>query len=57
LLTVRDICELLQVRKRFVYGACDRGELEYLKFEGVVQIEGRDLKRWIVSGSKPPDSA
>jgi len=57
LLTVGEICALLQVRKSFVYGGCDCGRLEYVKFEGVVQIEGRDLKRWIVSGSKPPDSA
>jgi hypothetical protein len=30
-----------------VYAACARGELEYVKFEGAVQIEGRDLKRWV----------
>ena len=58
LLTFQDICELLQVRTSFVYGACDRGDLEYVKLEGVVQIEGRDLKRWISSvSSEPPDSA
>jgi len=48
LLTVDEICALLQVRKSIVYGACDRGELEYVKFEGAVQVEGRDLKHWVV---------
>src|SRR5205823_5465579 len=48
LLTVAEICALLQVGKSIVYGACDRGELEYVKFEGAVQVEGRDLKHWVV---------
>jgi len=58
LLTAGDICALLQVRKSFVYGACDRGDLEYVKFEGVVLIEGRDLKRWWIVRvfSTPPGS-
>ena len=52
-----EICALLQVRKSVVYGACDRGELEYVKFEGAVQIEGRDFKRWfVIVQPKPPSS-
>ena len=46
LLTVADICALLQIRKSVVYAACDSGDLEYVKFEGIVQVEGRDLKKW-----------
>jgi integrase len=49
-----EICALLQVRKSIVYGACDRGALEYVRFEGAVQIEGRDFKRWFLS--EPSDS-
>jgi len=56
LLTVGEICALLQVRTSIVYGACDRGELEYVKFEGAVQIEGRDLKHWVASGPAKPRS-
>jgi len=56
LLTVAEICALLQVRKSIVYGTCDRGELEYVKFEGAVQIEARDFKRWFASASDPSDS-
>jgi excisionase family DNA binding protein len=51
LLTVAEVCALLQIRKSIVYAACDRGELQYVKFEGAVQIEGRDLKRWF--GNEP----
>jgi len=42
LLTVADISALLQIRKSVVYRACDRGDLGYVKFEGAVQVEGRD---------------
>ena len=57
LLTVAEICALLQIRKSIEYEACDRGHLEYFKFEGTVQIEGRDLKRWVVRvASDPRDS-
>jgi len=45
---VAENCALLQVGKSIVYGACDRGELEYVKFEGAVQVEGCDLKHWVV---------
>src|SRR6267143_1599828 len=31
LLTVADICALLQIRKSVVYRACDRSDLEYVK--------------------------
>jgi hypothetical protein len=55
LLTVADICALLQIRKSVVYRACDRGDLGYVKFEGAVQVEGRDLKRWVLNvPSRPP---
>jgi len=54
LLTVAEICALLQVRKSIVYRACDRGELEYVKFEGTVQIEGRDFKRWCLRDPSDP---
>ena len=54
-LTVADICALLQIRKSVVYRPCDRGDLGYVKFEGAVQVEGRDLKRWVLSvRSRPP---
>jgi len=54
LLTVADVCALLQIRRSVVYGACDHGDLEHVKFEGAVQIEGRDLKHWIVSVPSKP---
>ncbi len=38
LLTVADVCALLQIRKSVVYAACDHGDLAYVKFEGAVQI-------------------
>jgi hypothetical protein len=45
--TVADISALLKIRKSDVYSACDHGHLRYVKFEGVVQVEGRELKAWI----------
>jgi hypothetical protein len=49
LFTVAQVAELLQVRKTDVYAACDRGQLQYVRFEGAVQIEGRDLKSWALN--------
>jgi hypothetical protein len=47
LFTVAEISSLLKIRKQDVYSACDRGLLRYVKFEGVVQVEGREIKTWI----------
>ena len=50
LFTVAEISSLLKIRKQDVYSACDRGLLRYAKFEGVVQVDGRELKAWICTG-------
>ena len=52
LFTLAEISMLLKVRKSDVYAACDRGDLEYVKFQGAVQVEGRDLKRWVLRRSQ-----
>jgi excisionase family DNA binding protein len=49
LFTVAEIAALLKVPKSVVYAACDRGELQYMKFEGIVQVEGHDLKAWLAN--------
>ena len=49
LFTVAQVAELLQIRKTDVYAACDKGHLAYVKLEGAVQIEGRDLKAWALN--------
>ena len=58
LFAISEVAELLKVPKSAVYSACDRGDLSYLKFEGAVQIEGRDLKAWLATchrtESSPP---
>jgi excisionase family DNA binding protein len=46
LFTVVEVAELFKVRKTDVYKACDGGNLPYVRFEGAVQIERRDLKLW-----------
>jgi excisionase family DNA binding protein len=53
LFTVSEIAKLLQAPRSVVYAACDRGELEYMKFEGVVQVEGRHLKSWLRATAHP----
>ena len=49
---VTEVAALLNVRKSDAYSTCDRGGLRYVKFEGIVQVEGRDLKAWL-AGSSP----
>jgi hypothetical protein len=51
LFTVAEISTLLKIRKSDVYRACDRGHLQYVKFEGIVQVEGQDLKRWVLGAT------
>ncbi len=50
LFTISEVAGLLKVPKSVVYSACDRGLLRYVKFERVVQVEGRELKAWIGPG-------
>jgi hypothetical protein len=50
LFTVAEISSLLKIRRQDVYSACDRGLLRYVKLEGFVQVEGRELKAWIGPG-------
>ncbi len=49
LFTISEVAALLNVPKSAVYSACDRGDFQYVKFEGAVQVEGRDLKPWLAS--------
>ncbi len=49
LFTISEVSGLLNVPKSAVYSACDRGDLQYVKFEGAVQVEGRDLKTWLAA--------
>jgi hypothetical protein len=51
LYTAAEISALLKIRKSDVYRACDRGQLQYVKFEGIVQVEGQDLKRWLLGAT------
>ena len=47
--TIAEVAAFLRAPKSAVYSACDRGDLQYVKFEGAVQVEGRDLKAWLAS--------
>jgi excisionase family DNA binding protein len=49
LFTISEVSGLLKVPKSAVYSACDRGDLQYVKFEGAVQVEGRDVKAWLAA--------
>ncbi len=57
LFTISEVSGLLKVPKSVVYSACDRGDLQYVKFEGAVQVEGRDRKAWLASCHRPESSA
>jgi len=52
LFTVAEISTMVKIRKSDVYSACDRGHLRYTKFEGTVQVEGRDLKAYLDLGAR-----
>ncbi len=52
LFTVAEISSLLKIRKSDVYSACDHGHIRYVKFEGAVQVEGRDLKAYLDLGAR-----
>jgi excisionase family DNA binding protein len=56
LFTVAEVAALLKAPRSVVYAACDRGELQYMKFEGIVQVEGRELKAWLTACHRPPRS-
>ena len=43
---------LLKIRRSDVYGACDGGHLLCVRFEGAVQMEGRDLKAYLDPGAR-----
>jgi excisionase family DNA binding protein len=57
LFTIAEVAVLLNVPKSVVYSACDRGQLQYVKFEGTVQVEGRDLQTWLASCHRPKPPA
>jgi excisionase family DNA binding protein len=56
LFTIAEVAGLLKVPKSVVYSACDRGDLQYVKFEGAVQVEGRDVKTWLTACHRTPSS-
>src|SRR5260370_15813763 len=56
LFTIAEVAAILKAPKSAVYSACYRGELQYVKFEGAVQVEGRDLKAWLASWHRTPSS-
>jgi excisionase family DNA binding protein len=56
LLTVSEAASYLGVSKLDIYEACDRGRIPYVRFEGTVQVEVRDLKAWakeVIAPSRP----
>jgi hypothetical protein len=56
LFTISEISGLLKVPKSVVYSAGGRRDLRYVKFEGALQVEGRDLKAWLAACHRTPSS-
>ena len=52
--TMSEMATLLNVPKSAVYSACDGGDLQYVKLEGAVQVEDRDLKAWLTACHRIP---
>lgn len=47
LLTVDQVCELLQVDRRWIYKACQRGVLPYVKVGKYLRFRHADLEVWL----------
>jgi excisionase family DNA binding protein len=56
LLTVEEVCELLRVKRAWVYTAVNRGELPHVKLAGHLRFQPAALASYIESASHPATS-
>ena len=46
-LSVQDVCELLNLKKNFVYKLVNEGKIPHLRFEKLIRIRRSDVDIWI----------
>ena len=47
-LTVKDVCDMLNLKKNFVYKLINTGKLPHLRFEKLIRIRQSDVDNWIM---------
>lgn len=46
-LSVNDVCDLLNLKKNFVYKLVNTGKLPHLRFEKLIRIRRSDVDQWV----------
>jgi excisionase family DNA binding protein len=46
-MSVTDVCDLLNLKKNFVYKLVNEGKLPHLRFEKLIRIRRSDVDIWI----------
>jgi excisionase family DNA binding protein len=46
-LTVIEVCDLLNLKKNFVYKLINAGKIPHLRFEKLIRIRRSDVDTWI----------
>ena len=49
LLTVQEICELLQVKKTYVYWLTHQKKIPHIKIQGILRFRRSAIDRWLES--------
>ena len=47
-MSVTDVCDLLNLKKNFVYKLVNEGKLPHLRFEKLIRIRRSDVDIWII---------
>ena len=46
-MSVNDVCDLLNLKKNFVYKLVNEGKIPHLRFEKLIRIRRSDVDIWI----------
>ena len=46
-MSVNDVCDLLNLKKNFVYKLVNEGKLPHLRFEKLIRIRRSDVDIWV----------
>lgn len=49
LLTIQEVCELLKVKKTYVYGLTHKRKIPYIKIQGILRFRQSAIDRWLDS--------
>ena len=49
LLTIQEICELLKVKKTYIYWLTHQKKIPYIKMQGHLRFRQSDIDDWLIS--------